>query len=214
MSANRKTAMESKDLFFFERKFWRSGLNFVVGIDEAGRGAIAGPIVAAAVCLSRSFNADGIDDSKTLKEKSRNKAASRIAAESIAFSWAALSARTVDEIGISSANKMVMLEAVKRIGISPDAIIVDYFSLEGLSCEQLSLVKGDSKSVSVASASIIAKVTRDRIMNAFDKIHPHFGFAKHKGYGTAFHLNAIERFGPSPEHRFSFSVVSQNSFKI
>jgi ribonuclease HII len=180
----------------------------VAGVDEAGRGPLAGPVVAAAVVLDHAHRWDGLDDSKKLSADERRELYARVLLGARAFAWAVIGPRAVDRMNIRRASLEAMRRAVLRLRLAPELVLVDGLdTVPGVSCEQQAVVDGDARLLSVAAASIVAKVVRDRIMERLDTVWPAYGFAQHKGYGTPDHLAAIERHGPCPLHRFSFSPV-------
>jgi len=205
------------DMLRYEKEAWQSGLFFVAGVDEAGRGPLAGPVVAAAVAFQREpLEKDGmkifagLTDSKALSEKRRNFFFEQLQACSfVRIGCAVIGPDIIDEINILQATWKAMSEAVAKISPIPDFALVDGNPVRGLPCRSQSIVKGDAQSLSIAAASIIAKVTRDRLMVGLDAQFPQYGFAKHKGYGTAEHLAAIHRYGPSFHHRKTFRPVSE-----
>jgi len=181
----------------------------IAGVDEAGRGPLAGPVVSAAVVLPDTFGIDGIDDSKKLTPKKRSELFPRIQDAALAVGVGIVDAETIDRINILQASLRSMAMAVEDLSLSPDFLLIDGTFEIPLSLPQKALPKGDSLSVSIAAASIIAKVTRDRMMVEFDKIYPQYGFAKHKGYPTRAHKQAVRNFGCSPIHRKSFKGVKE-----
>lgn len=183
----------------------------IAGVDEVGRGPMAGPVVAAAVVLPPRPLIDGIDDSKKLTAKKREKLFQAILDTCVAFGIGMRSSRFVDDRGIVEATHSAMRMAVKSLlmqGLRPDLVLVDGYEIKGLPISQRALVKGDSLSASVACASIIAKVVRDRVMDGFESLYPGYGFEKHKGYCTASHRALVKALGPCPIHRRSFAPVS------
>jgi ribonuclease HII len=180
----------------------------VAGVDEAGRGPLAGPVVAAAVVLARGVRWDGIDDSKLLTPAQRDELYARVLSEARAFAWAVMGPRAIDRMNIRRASLEAMRRAVARLRVVPDLVLVDGDSLiPGLGRDQQAVVGGDARLLSIAAASVVAKVVRDRIMDRLDPVWPGYGFARHKGYGTPEHLEALARLGPCPIHRFSFTPV-------
>ncbi|WP_349948091.1 ribonuclease HII [Lacrimispora sp. BS-2] len=176
----------------------------VCGIDEAGRGPLAGPVVAGAVILPRACEILFLNDSKKLSEKRREALYEEIREKASAFAVGVVGADRIDEINILQATYEAMRLAINKLGVEPEVLLNDAVTIPGIAVSQVPIVKGDSKSVSIAAASIMAKVTRDHMMEEYDKIFPEYGFAKHKGYGTAVHINALKEFGPCPIHRRSF----------
>ena len=200
-------------MFYYERKLKKKGYDLVIGVDEAGRGPLAGPVVAAAVALRASRFKNRIDDSKRLTASQREKAFQEIIKKSI-FGIGIINEKIIDQVNILEATRLAMKQAVvalinkleyrrgKRIHILIDGNIkID------LDLPSTSIIKGDSKSKSIASASILAKVTRDKIMSLYDRLYPEYGFLKHKGYGTRMHKTTLSRFGPSLIHRATFCHV-------
>jgi ribonuclease HII len=180
----------------------------VAGVDEAGRGPLAGPVVAAAVVLAQGGNWEGLDDSKQVTPRNREWLYARVLSEARAFSWAVIGPRTIDRMNIRRASLEAMRRAVLRLTVAPALVLVDGDSeVPGLALPQRAIVDGDARMLSIAAASVVAKVVRDRIMLHLDRVWPDYGFARHKGYGTPEHLAAIERFGPCALHRYSFSPV-------
>lgn len=197
------------DLLALERAAWSEGLRFVAGVDEAGRGPLAGNVVAAAVILPEGFDGAGITDSKKLTASQRERAFERIVAGAVAYCIAEASPAEIDSINILKATHLAMKRAVDGLSIPPDVVFVDGLPVKSLHADCRSFVKGDSRSLSIAAASILAKVTRDAQMVEADKLWPEYGFAGHKGYGAATHLAALRAHGPCPIHRRSFGPVSQ-----
>jgi ribonuclease HII len=201
----------------YEKEAWNSGLFFIAGIDEAGRGPLAGPVVAAAVAFDReplenggAETFAGLTDSKALTEKCREHFFEQLEDCSFArIGFSVIGPDIIDEINILQATWKAMAEAVAQINPLPDLALVDGRPVRGLPCKSQSIVKGDAQSLSIAAASIIAKVTRDRLMVELDARFPEYGFAKHKGYGTKDHLAAIHRHGPCLHHRKTFRPVSE-----
>lgn len=187
---------------FFERKY-ENYMN-IVGIDEAGRGPLAGPVVAGAVILPKDCNILYLNDSKQLSASKRDLLYDEIRQKSVAYGVGIVSPERIDEINILQATYEAMREAVSNMDIKPDMALADAVTIPDLGFKQVGIVKGDAKSVSIAAASIIAKVTRDRMMVKMDKIYPEYGFASHKGYGSKAHIEAIRQYGPCPIHRRTF----------
>ena len=195
---------------FFEAMARRQGYQAVAGIDEAGRGPLAGPVVAAAVILPEHFDLPGLNDSKQLSEKQRNRLFPLIHAQALAVGIGVSRADEIDRINILQATLQGMSRAVQRLAVSPDFLLVDGISPVPIGIEQKTLKKGDSRSLSIAAASVVAKVVRDRIMVAYDRLFPEYGFAGHKGYGSQLHRDAVARYGPCVCHRRSFSGVREH----
>jgi ribonuclease HII len=197
----------------FERKFRGEGFKFIAGIDEVGRGPLAGPVVAAAVILPEDFFLAGIDDSKKLTEKKREEYDLIIRKEALAYSVAMISADEIDEINIYEATKKAMKAAVASLEPKPDFLLIDAMKLETPYPFE-SIVKGDAKSITIAAASIIAKVARDEWMKDISQMYPVYGFQRNMGYGTKEHLQAIEQYGITPYHRKSFAPIKDFFIKI
>jgi ribonuclease HII len=192
-----------------------AGDAIVAGVDEAGRGPLAGPVVAAAVVLEPGGRWDGLDDSKKVPLERREALYARVLSEARAFSWAVVGPRRIDRMNIRAASLEAMRLAVCRLSIRPQLVLVDGNALvPGLACDQRAEIDGDARLLSIAAASILAKVVRDRIMERLDRVWPQYGFARHKGYGTAEHLEAIERHGPCALHRYSFTPVCVQSLPL
>lgn len=186
----------------FENKY--SDLVYVAGIDEAGRGPLAGPVVAAAVILPKDIFLPFLNDSKKVTEKRRDVLFDEIKQNAIAYGIGIASNTLIDEINILQATYEAMREAINSLEKTPDVLLVDAVHIPDINIKQVGIVKGDAKSVNIAAASILAKVTRDRIMAEYDKIYPEYGFASNKGYGTATHIAALKEVGPCAIHRKSF----------
>jgi ribonuclease HII len=192
--------------FALEKDAIKDGFSVIAGVDEAGRGPWAGPVVAAAVVLNAGNIPDGLNDSKKLSEARREALFEEIMARADVGVGIADAAQ-IDDMNIIRATLHAMAEAVERLASRPDLALIDGNRPPALSCTVRTVVKGDAKSLSIAAASVIAKVTRDRMMRALDEVHPGYDFARHKGYGTAVHQAALARLGPSPVHRRSFAPI-------
>lgn len=188
----------------YEKAANKEGYNFIAGVDEAGRGPLAGPVVAAAVILPQGLMIEGVNDSKKLSEAQRERLFDEIKAKALSYGIAAVDEKCVDEINILNATKKAMADAISQLKPQPDCILLDAVRLENLSIKQVPIIKGDSLSLNIAAASILAKVTRDRLLREYDNEYPEYGFADHKGYGTEQHILAIKKFGICPIHRLSF----------
>ena len=186
----------------FENKY--SDLGAVAGIDEAGRGPLAGPVVAAAVILPKDIFLPFLNDSKKVTEKRRDVLFDEIKQEAIAYGIGIASNALIDEINILQATYEAMREAISKLNKTPDILLVDAVHIPDINIKQVGIVKGDAKSVNIAAASILAKVTRDRLMLEYDKIYPEYGFASNKGYGTAKHIEALKAYGACDIHRRTF----------
>ncbi len=191
------------DLLTFEREFTAKGKQLIAGIDEAGRGPLAGPIVVASVIMPLDNIIDGINDSKKVAEKKRELLYQKIIDTALAYDIEVIDEKTIDEINILNATKMGMQNCIKNLKIKPDLVLIDAVEIKS-DVETLSIIKGDAKSYSIAAASILAKVYRDNLMREYDKEFPMYGFAKHKGYGTKMHIDAIKQYGICKIHRRSF----------
>jgi len=190
----------------YEKQAWESGARLVAGVDEVGRGSLFGPVVAAAVILNPEDRIRGLRDSKLLPASTRERLAERIRRRALAFAVASVDAATIDRINIYQASRMAMLLAVKQLSVTPDHLLVDAMQLD-LDCPQNKIIHGDALSASIAAASIIAKVERDRMMTDMDAEYPLYGLASHKGYSTPRHIASLREHGPSPLHRQSFAPV-------
>ncbi len=191
----------------YEARAWRSGVGRVAGIDEAGRGPLAGPVVAAAVILAPDRRVASLADSKLLTPERREELFLVIHERALAVGVSAVDHETIDRVNILEATRRAMAGALAALGVVPELVITDYVALPALPCPQRNLVAGDRRCASVAAASIVAKVTRDRLMLEADRRFPEYGFARHKGYATVEHLAALDRHGPCPIHRRSFAGV-------
>ena len=190
------------NLWMYERKY--SEFSSICGIDEAGRGPLAGPVVAGAVILPKDCDILYINDSKKLSEKKRNELYDEIFDKALAVGVGVVGPERIDEINILQATYEAMRTAIANLSVQPDCLLNDAVTIPEVAIRQVPIIKGDAKSISIGAASIIAKVTRDRMMVEYDKIYPEYGFAGHKGYGAAAHIKVIEEIGPSPIHRRSF----------
>jgi ribonuclease HII len=180
-------------------------LKYICGIDEAGRGPLAGPVVVASVIMPKDSMIEYVNDSKKVSEKRREELYETIIKEAIAYGVGIVDENTIDEINILNATKEGVTASIKELKVKPDLIIVDALKgIDTLQIPYMSIIKGDAKCYSISAASIIAKVTRDRIMRKYDEIYPEYGFAKHKGYGTAMHIQKIKEIGSCPIHRKTF----------
>lgn len=189
----------------FERNLYSTGIKNIVGIDEAGRGPLAGPVVVGAVIMKPESFIEGVNDSKKISEKKREKLYEQITEEAIAWSVGIVDQKEIDEINILNATKKALKMAIMNLRVKPERIVVDALEhIDTCGIPYTSIIKGDAKVYSISAASIIAKVTRDRMMREYDEIYPEYGFAGHKGYGTAKHIQALKEFGPCALHRRSF----------
>ncbi len=199
-----KKEIEVVDWLKFENEAINDGFDIVCGVDEAGRGPLAGPVCAAAVILPKGYVIDGVNDSKKLSEKKREMLFDKIKDEALAYSIATASAEEIDEINILQATFLAMRRAVEGLNIKPDIALIDGNKEPGLDIPMRTIVKGDARSASIAAASILAKVTRDRYMLEMAEKYPQYKFDKHKGYGTKLHYEMLDTYGPSEIHRQSF----------
>jgi len=192
----------------YERALWSDGTELVGGIDEVGRGPLAGPVCAACVVLPHDFDTIGINDSKKLSEKKRDELYTVLVEKAVCYGIGLVSNGRIDEVNILNATKEAMVKAIRSAGSTMsqpiDHILVDAVKLPEAGIPGTAIIKGDEKSVSIAAASIMAKVTRDRMMIEFDTIYPGYGFARNKGYGTEEHMAALRKLGPTPIHRRTF----------
>ena len=200
-----KEEQRLNELKEIDKSYFKKGYNYICGIDEAGRGPLAGPVVVAAVIMPKDSMIEGVNDSKKVSEKKREKLYDLILEEAISYSVGIVDQNEIDRINILNATKAGLTEAVRTLKVKPELILVDALTnIDTCGVPYHSIIKGDAKSYSIAAASIIAKVTRDRIMREWDKVYPQYGFEKHKGYGTAAHISAIKENGLCPLHRLSF----------
>ena len=201
-----------KALKEIEENLYKQGCKSICGIDEAGRGPLAGPVVVAAVILPRESMIEGVNDSKKVSEKKREILYEQILQEAISYGVGIIDQKEIDTINILNATKKGLTTAVQALTVRPDRIIVDALEhIDTCHIPYTSIIKGDAKCYSIAAASIIAKVTRDRVMRQWDEVYPQYGFAKHKGYGTRAHIEAIREYGLTPIHRLSFvkNIISK-----
>jgi len=189
----------------FEKNLYKTGLKYIAGIDEAGRGPLAGPVVVGIAIMKPDSFIEGVNDSKKISEKKREKLYEQITEEAIDWAVGIVDQTEIDEINILNATKKALHMAISNLKVKPDRILVDALEhIDTCGVPYTSIIKGDAKVYSISAASIIAKVTRDRMMQEYDEIYPQYGFAGHKGYGTAKHIQAIKEYGPCPIHRKSF----------
>ena len=197
-----KELLRTEKMKEYERKY--ASFSYICGIDEVGRGPLAGPVVAGAVILPRDFQILYLNDSKQLSEKKREELYEVIMENAVSTGLGFVSPERIDEINILQATYEAMRQAIGKLEKEPDLLLNDAVTIPGVEIRQVPIIKGDAKSVSIAAASIIAKVTRDRLMVQYDEIYPEYGFASNKGYGAAAHLEALKKYGPTPIHRRSF----------
>lgn len=197
---------EKVDMLAFEKELYLNDITLIAGVDEVGRGPLVGPVVAAAVILPVGFNLEGLDDSKKLTEKKRDKFYEVIMREAVAVGIGEVDAKTIDKINIYQASREAMIKAISNLNVKPEYILSDAMPLD-IGIPNKPIIHGDALSVNIAAASVIAKVTRDRMMYELDKKYPEFGFAKHKGYPTKAHLEALKKYGPLENYRFTYGPV-------
>ena len=198
-----------RDLWDYETKAREKGYRLVAGADEAGRGPLAGPVVAAAVVLPADAFLQGLDDSKKLSPAKREELFPKIQTQAIAYGVAVVSPEVIDEINILQAALLAMKQAVEQLKPVPDLLLIDGNQKINSTLDQWAIVKGDSKSLSIAAASVLAKVTRDHIMQDYHHLYPQYEFARHKGYGTKLHRDLIAKHGPCPIHRSTFKGAAK-----
>lgn len=198
------------DLYAYENDLYKQGKKYIGGVDEVGRGPLVGPVVTACVVLPKDFVLEGLTDSKKLSEKKRDLFYDYIIEHCIAYAIGMVDATEIDEINIYEASRKAMIEAIHKVNeqIPLDHVLVDAMPLN-IDIETTSIIKGDAKSISIAAASVVAKVTRDRMMYELDKLHPEYGFASHKGYPTKKHLEAIHKYGIFDGYRLSYGPVKE-----
>jgi len=195
------------DLLKYEKELYDKGISLIAGVDEVGRGPLVGPVVAAAVILPKNYKLEGLTDSKKISEKKRETFYHILMEEALAIGVGVISEKIIDEVNIYQASKLAMIEALKNLSIKPEHVLIDAMPLE-LDVESTSIIHGDALSLSIAAASVIAKVTRDRMMIELDEKYPMYGFKKHKGYPTKEHLQNLKKFGVLDNYRFTYKPVS------
>jgi len=198
-----------RDLWDYEIKAGKKGYRLIAGVDEAGRGPLAGPVVAAAVVLPADAILQGLDDSKKLSPTRREELFPKIQTQAVVYGVAVVNPEVIDKINILQAALLAMQQAVEQLQPVPDLLLIDGNQKTASSIEQWAIVKGDSKSLSIAAASVLAKVTRDHIMQDYHHLYPQYEFARHKGYGTKLHRDLIAEHGPCPIHRSTFKGVTE-----
>ena len=201
--------MEKVDLYQYEHDLWNNGINYIGGVDEVGRGPLIGPVVTACVVLPKDFYLEGLTDSKKLTEKKRDIFYDYIMEHALAVSVGMMDEKVIDEVNIYEATKLAMYQAINNCPIKPEHVLIDAMKLENLDIPSTSIIKGDAKSVTIAAASVIAKVTRDRMMIELDKKYPMYGFKSHKGYPTKKHIEAILKYGLIDGYRKTFKPISE-----
>ena len=198
--------MPDLDILEYEKKYWNQGLQYVAGADEAGRGPLAGPVYAAAVIFKPGTVIEGLTDSKKLTEKKRDYYFDIIKEKALCYNIASVDEKTIDEINILNATYLAFAKAIEGLSVKPEIALIDGNRMGDLICDKELIVKGDQKSLSIAAASVLAKVSRDRYMDELDALYPEYGFKKHKAYGTKAHYEALAKYGVSPVHRQSFKL--------
>ncbi len=194
---------EPVDKLYYEKIELENGAKYIAGIDEVGRGPLAGPVVCSAVIMPLDDIIEGIDDSKKVSKKKRELLYNKIIEKAVSYSVARVEHDEIDEINILNATKKCMQKAIENLSVKPDVVLIDAVKLD-IPVKTVSIIKGDAKSYSIGAASIVAKVTRDRIMEEYAKIYPEYGFEQNSGYGTKKHIDAIKEFGPCQIHRKTF----------
>lgn len=197
--------MEDLDLLKYEKELYKEGYELIAGTDEAGRGPLCGPVVAAAVILPKNYKLEGLNDSKQLSEKKRDKYFKIIKKDAISYGISIVDAKTIDEINIYEASRKAMLEAISKLDVTPDFVLTDAMPLPIDNFK--AIIHGDALSLSIAAASVLAKVTRDEIMYELDKKYPEYGFKSHKGYPTKKHLENIKKYGILDNYRLTYKPV-------
>lgn len=199
--------MEKLNLLKYERTLYKEGFSNICGTDEVGRGPLVGPVVAAAVILPKNYKLEGLTDSKKLSEKKRNEYYNILIKDAISYGIGVIDAKTIDEVNIYEASKMAMITAINNLSVAPDYILSDAMPLPFSNCK--AIIHGDALSLSIAAASVIAKVTRDKMMYDLDLIYPKYGFKDHKGYPTKKHLENIKKYGILDNYRLSYKPVKE-----
>ena len=203
-----KVKKEDNDLLKYEKELYDKNINLIAGVDEVGRGPLVGPVVAAAVILPKNYSLAGLNDSKKLSEKKRNELYPQIIKDAISYGIGVVDSKKIDEVNIYEASRLAMYTAIKNLKFKPEHILVDAMPLF-FDIPSTSIIHGDALSASIAAASIVAKVTRDNMMYELDKKYPEYGFAKHKGYPTKSHLEALNKYGPLDNYRFTYGPVKK-----
>ncbi len=194
------------DLLKYEKELYKKNINVIAGVDEVGRGPLVGPVVAAAVILPKNYKLEGLTDSKKLSEKKRNQYYEILKKEALAIGVGVIDAKTIDEINIYEASKLAMKEALKNLSITPEHVLIDAMKLD-INIPSTSIIHGDALSLSIAAASVIAKVTRDEMMYELHKKYPEYHFDQHKGYPTKLHIECLKKYGPLKNYRFTYKPV-------
>lgn len=207
---------ETKDLLKYEKELYKKGISLIGGVDEVGRGPLVGPVVAACVILPPNYELSGLDDSKKLSEKKRDKYYDIIMKDAVSVGIGIVDAKKIDEINILEASRLAMKLAIEDLDVKPEYILSDAMKLDNIDIPYEAIIHGDALSLSIAAGSVIAKVTRDRMMYELDKKYPEYGFAQHKGYPTKKHLENIAKYGVLENYRFTYKPVSDliNKMKV
>ena len=203
----------SLDNHRYEKKYYNLGYNLIAGVDEVGRGPLVGPVVAASVILPKDYDLPGLTDSKKLSEKKRDYFYDIIMKDALSVGLGIIDNNTIDEINIYEATKKAMIDAINNLSIKPDIILTDAMKLD-INIESVPIIKGDLKSITISAASVIAKVTRDRMMQELHKKYPFYNFKNNKGYPTKDHIKAIEEHGILKEHRKTYAPIKNSNYKI
>lgn len=203
-----KIKTKDEDMLNYEKELYKEGYTLIAGVDEAGRGPLVGPVVAGCVILPVNYQLEGLNDSKQLSEKKRDKYYDIILKDAIAVGVGIVDAKTIDEINILEASRLAMKLAIEDLKVKPEFVLTDAMKLINMDIKYKDIVHGDALSLSIAAASVIAKVTRDRMLYELDKEYPEYGFAKHKGYPTKGHLENIKKYGVLKNYRFTYKPVS------
>ena len=201
------------DLYTYERELINRGITLIAGVDEVGRGPLVGPVVTSAVILPLNYQLEGLTDSKKLTEKKRDKFYEIIMRDALSVGIGIIDAKTIDEVNIYEATKLAMKEAINNLKIKPEYVLIDAMPLD-INIPTTSIIKGDAKSLSIAAASVIAKVTRDRMMYELDKKYPMYNYKKNKGYPTKEHIELLNKYGLIEEYRLSYGPVREYLEKI
>ncbi len=200
---------ETKNIYKYENELRNNGINYIAGVDEAGRGPLAGDLVVASVILPNDFKIEGIDDSKSISDKKRREAFELIKKHAIAYSIVFITAEEIDEYNIYKATQIGMKRSIDSLSIKPEHVLIDAMPLPELTIPNTSIIKGDKLSASIGAASILAKVTRDDYMEEMNRLYPQYHFNKHKGYGTKLHMESLEKYGPCKIHRKSYKPIKK-----
>ncbi len=196
------------DLLKYEKELYEQGITLIAGVDEVGRGPLVGPVVTAAVILPKGYYLEGLTDSKKLTEKKREEFYPIIMRDAISVGVGIIDAKKIDEVNIYEATKLAMYQAIDKLDVKPEHVLIDAMKLN-LDIPSTSIIHGDALSETIGAASVIAKVTRDHMMIELDKQYPEYGFKKHKGYPTKFHLEMLKKYGPLPNYRFTYGPVKE-----